>query len=140
MEVLVKQLKKEAESPELISKNSFKVKALEIGTKISKDGRLILCYKPGLSITIEDGFIGLVSQLEDASVKSLIPTITSQIIYPGVETEISVDFKTNTDSIPNIYEPNEFFCKIDIVPVPEVTIRFEELQEEEQKEEANETI
>lgn len=141
MEISIKKLKKGIESPERINSNSFKFKAFEIATKVSNDGRLILSYSTGMSINIEDGYIGVLSQVDDASVKSLTPTVSTNIIFPGEYNEIVFDFKTNTDSIPSIYEPNSFFCKLTILPIPNVDIVVEEyVEQEEDKKDTDEII
>jgi hypothetical protein len=126
MEISIKKLKEGVENPEKINSNSFKFKSFEIATKVSADGRLILSYSTGMAVNIENGYIGVLSQIEDASVKSLIPTVSTNIIFPGEYTDITFDFKTNTDSIPSIYEPNTFFCKLTIIPIPEVNATIEE--------------
>jgi hypothetical protein len=145
MNIIVKQLNKKAESPIVNEHNSLKFKAIEIGTKIGKDGRLVLVYKTGMAVIIPTGYIGIISQIEDASIKSLALTISTPIVYSNDDSELMVEFKTNTDSIPNIYEPNDIFCKLDIVKSEKLDIIFEESVEEEDTEEpkeeaSNETI
>ena len=52
------------------------------------------------------------------------------MITPGSTEEVTVAFKTNTDSIPAIHEPKQMFARVIIVNTNEITLVSSEMEKE----------
>ena len=102
--------------------NSFDIVCSAIATGAGKDGRLVLEYRTGLEIEVPDGHIAMLFIGDDAYARSLALTNSVATFLPGKRTEIVARFKTNTDSIPAIYEAGEVFAKIVILKLPSISI------------------
>jgi dUTPase len=119
----IKKLDEKAVLPIVsINGNSFDLTCMNIGTAIGRDGRLILEYKTGLEIIIPTGYIGMVFLADGSYMNSLVLTNAVATFLSDSTPEITIKFKTNTDSVPAIYEPGEVFAKMIIVELPSVEI------------------
>ena len=126
MQIDIKKLDEKATLPVVLANgSSFDLTCIGIATGVGRDGRLILEYKTGLEITIPSGHMGMIFLADGGFVNSLVLTNAVATFLSDSIGEITIKFKTNTDSVPAIYEPGEVFAKMVIVKSP--TIKINEL-------------
>jgi len=123
MELKIKLLNEKAVLPKIAANgNSFELICVGIATGQGRDGRLILEYKTGLEIEIPQGFVGVIHPADNAYGFSLAMTNSIVVMHAGAPKEIVAHFKTNTDSIPAVYEAGEVFATMTILELPAVSI------------------
>ena len=129
MEIKVNKLRESAIEP-VVKNNVIELYSDKISTEVSKDGRICLVYETGVSINIPEGAIGIILPVTDARLYSLEFAGGLNVITPGSTEEITVAFKTNTDSIPAIHEPKQMFARMVIVNTNEITLVSSEMEKE----------
>ena len=129
MEIKVNKLRESAIDP-VVKNNVIELYSDKISTEVSKDGRICLVYETGISINIPEGSLGIILPVEDARLYSLEFAGGLNVIMPGSTEEVTVAFKTNTDSIPAIHEPRQMFARIIIVNTNEITLVSSEMEKE----------
>lgn len=111
--------------------NSFDLACTGFATGVGRDGRLVLEYRTGLEISIPDGYIGMLFLEDGGFTNSLVLTNAVATFTSDYSKEIVARFKTNTDSVPAIYEAGEVFAKMIIVELP--TVEIVEIKSEEKE-------
>lgn len=129
MEIKVNKLRESAIDP-IVKNNVIELYSDKISTEVSKDGRICLVYETGISINIPEGSLGIVLPVEEARLYSLEFAGGLNVIMPGSTEEVTVAFKTNTDSIPAIHEPKQMFARVIIVNINEITLVSSEMEKE----------
>ena len=129
MEIKVNKLRESAIDP-IVKNTVLERYGDKISTEVSKDGRICLVYETGISINIPEGSLGIILPVEDARLYSLEFAGGLNVIMPGSTEEVTVAFKTNTDSIPAIHEPRQMFARIIIVNTNEITLVSSEMEKE----------
>lgn len=129
MEIKVNKLRESAIEP-VVKNNIIELYSDKISTEVSKDGRICLVYETGISINIPEGSLGIVLPVEEARLYSLEFAGGLNVITPGSTEEVTVAFKTNTDSIPAIHEPKQMFARVIIVNTNEITLVSSEMEKE----------
>jgi len=123
MELRITRIDEKATLPQIASNgNAFELTCTAIATGVGRDGRLVLEYKTGLEIDIPDGYVGMLFINDNCYSNSLVLTNSVATFLSDSPQEIVARFKTNTDSIPAIYEVGEVFAKMIIVELPTITI------------------
>jgi len=102
--------------------NSFNLICTAIATGAGKDGRLVLEYRTGIEIEVPEGYVAVLFIDDTAYARSLVLTNSVATFFPGKPVELTARFKTNTDSIPAIYEAGEVFAKVIILELPKIEI------------------
>ena len=103
----------------VVENNSINLKCIDILTEVGKDMRMILIYRTGLSISIPDGHVGILTPVRIAPIYSLKDAAGMQVFYPGDDTEIVARYKVDTMGVPAIFEIDEVFARMVIVKVAE---------------------
>ena len=129
MEIKVNKLRESAIEP-VVKNNIIELYSDKISTEVSKDGRICLVYETGISINIPEGSLGIILPVEGARLYSLEFAGGLNVIMPGSAEEVTVAFKTNTDSIPAIHEPKQMFARVIIVNTNEITLVSSEMEKE----------
>lgn len=129
MEIKVNKLRESAIDP-VVKNNVIELYSDKISTEVSKDGRICLVYETGISINIPEGSLGIVLPVEEARLYSLEFAGGLNVIMPGRTEEVTVAFKTNTDSIPAIHEPKQMFARVIIVNTNEINLVSSEMEKE----------
>ena len=129
MEIKVNKLRESAIDP-VVKNNVIELSSDKISTEVSKDGRICLVYETGISINIPEGSLGIILPVEEARLYSLEFAGGLNVIMPGSTEEVTVAFKTNTDSIPAIHEPKQMFARVIIVNTNEITLVSSEMEKE----------
>ena len=129
MEIKVNKLRESAIEP-VVKNNIIELYSDKISTEVSKDGRICLVYETGISINIPEGSLGIILPVEEARLYSLEFAGGLNVITPGSTEEVTVAFKTNTDSIPAIHEPKQMFARVIIVNTNEITLVSSEMEKE----------
>lgn len=129
MEIKVNKLRESAIEP-VVKNNIIELHSDKISTEVSKDGRICLVYETGISINIPEGSLGIILPVEEARLYSLEFAGGLNVITPGSTEEVTVAFKTNTDSIPAIHEPKQMFARVIIVNTNEITLVSSEMEKE----------
>jgi hypothetical protein len=93
---------------------SINIKCATMGTGVGKDGRIIIEYRSGLSIEIPEGYVGILTPLDNSFVSSLMMPTSITILTSGWN-EIIARFKVNTDSIPSVFEQGDEFIKLVLI-------------------------
>jgi len=143
MQLDIKKINEKAVLPVLQPNgNVLDITCIDIKTGVGRDGRLILEYKTGLKINIPTGYIGMLFLADGAFINSLVLTNAVATFTSNYTDEIVARFKTNTDSVPAIYEPGEVFAKLIIVELPSLEINElpMELPVVEEKKEVSENV
>lgn len=143
MQLDIKKINEKAVLPVLQPNgNVLDITCIDIKTGVGRDGRLILEYKTGLKINIPTGYIGMLFLADGAFINSLVLTNAVATFTSNYTDEIVARFKTNTDSVPAIYEPGEVFAKLIIVELPSLEINELpiELPVVEEKKEVSENV
>ena len=123
MELRINKIDEKATLPQIASNgNAFELTCTNISTAIGRDGRLVLEYKTGLEIDVPDGYVAMLFINDNCYSNSLVLTNAVATFMSDSPQEIVAKFKTNTDSVPAIYEIGEVFAKMIIVELPTVTI------------------
>jgi len=123
MEIILKRIDEKAIMPTILEDgNSFELTCSSMATGHGRDGRLILEYKTGLEVRIPEGNIGLIVPADNAFGYSLAMTNSIGVITAGESKEIKAYFKTNTDSIPAVYEIGEVFARMIVLPIPAISL------------------
>ena len=130
MEVKVSKLRESAIDP-IVKNNVIELHSDKISTEVSRDGRICLVYETGLSIDIPEGSVGVVLPINDARLYSLEFAGGLNVIMPGDTGEVTVAFKTNTDSIPAIHEPKQAFARVIIMNINDITITTAQAEKQE---------
>ena len=110
-----------------VNGNIISLKSVSIEPEVGEDRRLILSYKSGIELTIEDESVGIIILPINSHMKSMEFAGGLSIVRKGTE-EVVCRFKTNTDSIPSVYEIGETFCRI--VFIGEKSIELEKIETE----------
>ena len=76
-----------------------------------KDNKMFLSYKLGMDIEIPAGMVGLILPPNEASSFSVSQT-GQFILMPGLNKDVTIEYKINTDSIPRVFEQNEICAQI----------------------------
>ena len=129
MEIKVNKLRESAIDP-VVKNNVIELYSDKISTEVSKDGRICLVYETGISINIPEGSLGIILPVEEARLYSLEFAGGLNVIMPVSTEEVTVAFKTNTDSIPAIHEPKQMFARVIIVNTNEITLVSSEMEKE----------
>ena len=129
MEIKVNKLRESAIEP-VVKNNVIELYSDKISTEVSKDGRICLVYETGVSVNIPEGAVGIILPVADARLYSLEFAGGLNVILPGSTEEITVAFKTNTDSIPAIHEPKQMFARMVIINANEITLVSSEMEKE----------
>ena len=129
MEIKVNKLRESSIDP-VVKNNAIELYSDKISTEVSKDGRICLVYETGISINIPEGSLGIILPVEEARLYSLEFAGGLNVIMPGSTEEVTVAFKTNTDSIPAIHEPKQMFARVIIVNTNEITLVSSEMEKE----------
>ncbi len=129
MIIKTKNTKETAKTPS-IKNGLIEMYTSDIISEIGRDGRLILRYISDVDIEIPEGHIGIIIPAERAYTLSLEVAGGQSVVSGNVE-NFSVRFKTNTDSIPSIFEQGEIFARILIVENKNIDIESVEYKEEE---------
>lgn len=129
MEIKVNKLRESAIVP-VVKNNIIELHSDKISTEVSKDGRICLVYETGLSIDVPEGSVGIILPAVDARLYSLEFAGGLNVIMPGDSEEITVAFKTNTDSIPAIHEPKQVFARMIITNINNVTIAADQVEKQ----------
>ena len=121
MELKLTKLNEKASDPKS-DRNIVDLIVSDMATEVGRDGRLILVYRTGLSISMPDGFIGIIAPSHVAPIYSLDDASGLQIIEPGFTGEIVGRYKVNTTSIPSIFENGDVFARLIIIKLEDVSI------------------
>lgn len=100
---------------------------------VGKDNKLFISYDLGLSIVVPAGVIGLILPPNNSSMFSVAQT-GNFILMPGTHEKVSIEYKTNTDAIPRVFEKDEICAQILFLTVGDIS--FENVIEEETKDTA----
>jgi len=123
MQLNLKKLDEKAVLPVINTDgNSFNLTCTAIATGAGKDGRLVLEYRTGIEIEVPEGYVAALFIDDTAYARSLALTNSVATFFSGKPVELIARFKTNTDSIPAIYEAGEVFAKIIIFELPKIEI------------------
>lgn len=95
-----------------------------ITQETDNSGKMILVYHTDIAVEIPDGYVGLLFMKSSISRRSLSLTNAVGVIDAGYRGEIMAKYKVNTDAIPTIYQTNEAFCQLVIVPTMILTPVF----------------
>ena len=114
----------------VVKNNVIELYSDKISTEVSKDSRICLVYETGISINIPEGSLGIILPVEEARLYSLEFAGGLNVIMPGGTEEVTVAFKTNTDSIPAIHEPKQMFARVIIISTNEIALVSSEMEKE----------
>jgi dUTP pyrophosphatase len=123
MQLNLKRLDEKAVLPVINADgNSFNLTCTAMATGAGKDGRLVLEYRTGIEMEVPEGYVAALFIDDTAYARSLVLTNSVATFLPGKPVELIARFKTNTDSIPAIYEAGEVFAKVIILELPKIEI------------------
>jgi len=120
----VKRTSEKAGIPQL-NGSLYNITCIDINTRVGRDGRLILVYRTGLKIEMPLDKIGMIIPRVDASMYSVEFAGGLKTINPGTYDELVIEMKTNTDSIPAIFEPGDVICSLAITDITAVEFNEE---------------
>jgi dUTPase len=119
----IKRIDEKAVMPTVSSDgNSFELTCTNLATGQGRDGRLVLEYRTGLEIDIPEGHVGMLFLADNGFVNSLVLTNAVATFTSASPKHMVARFKTNTDSVPVIYEVGEVFAKMIILELPKIEI------------------
>lgn len=125
MDIEIIKISDKAITPVLES-NALTLHATELLTEIGKDGRLVIIYRTGLSVSVPDGFIGVITPTRLAPIYSLDDAAGLQVLSSGYSGEIVARYKVNTTSVPSIFEEGDEFARLIFVPILDINLKIEE--------------
>ena len=121
MTITIEKINEKASTPTIID-NAIQLSCIDLLTEVGRDGRLILIYRTGLSITIPEGHIGIITPTRLSPIYSLDDAAGIQVLRPGKHDEIIARYKVNTNSVPSIFELGEEFGRLIIIPSPSIDL------------------
>ncbi len=125
MAIKFKITKEGATAPEF--KNGIgSIKAHTIKHGVGKDHRMVVVYESGVEVEIPDNKIGMLIPAKNAYLGSLEFAGGTSILEPGFNGEIIAMFKTNTDSVPSIFEAGDEFARLIILDYNSFEVETEE--------------
>lgn len=128
----IKLLSDKAKMP-TIAGSSIQFYCSDIKPEVGNDNRVMLTYSSDVSVEIPEGKIGIIYQPFGAEGRSLELASGIKVYQGGNTYTIEARFKTNTDGIPNIYEPGENFISMVLVSDEKVELVAEEKEAKEEE-------
>lgn len=129
MDIKIKIINEKAVLP-TVEANNIKLSCIDLLTEVGRDGRLVIIYRTGISITVPTGYVGVLVPTRLAPIYSLDDAAGLQIFNEGYDGEIIGRYKVNTTSVPSIFEEGEEFAKLIFVPILDINLDIEEYKKD----------
>lgn len=97
-------------------------KPVSAAPMVGKDNKMFLSYKLGMDIEVPAGMIGLILAPNESSIYSVSQT-GNFVLMPGLNKDVTIEYKINTDSIPRVFEQDEVCAQI--VFLSTASVQFE---------------
>ena len=120
----IKKLNKLATEPEVVN-GIILFKAVDIAVEAGRDNKVVLGYKTGLSVTMNEDEIGILIAPERAIGNSLYLAGGTQAITSSNTDELIIRYKVNTDGIPSLFEQHDVIARMIIVKKSNIDFEFD---------------
>lgn len=121
----------------IVENSSIILTCSDISMDPALDRRLVLTYKTGYNIEVPENMYGIVLPVLGSHMFSLEFAGGLATLTPGFNGELIVKMKTNTDSIPAIFEPGDKFARLIFMPVENININIIEPENDGDKQQEN---
>ena len=122
-----------AKTPEVIN-GMINFEAVDVMVEAGADNKVVLGYKTGLTIEMNEDEIGILFTPERAVGNSLYQAGGPQIVVGSSTEELVVRYKVNTDAIPSLFKQEDVIARMVIVKKPTIEFEWDDISEAPKKE------
>lgn len=94
----------------------YDLTATRLTQELDDAGKVILVYHTDIAVEIPEGYVGLLVMRSSICNRSLTLANAAGIIDSGYRGELTGKFKITTDALPRVYQLNESFAQLVVVP------------------------
>jgi hypothetical protein len=117
-----------AKTPD-VTNGIISFEAVDVSVEAGADNKVVLGYKTGLTIEMNEDEIGILLAPERAVGNSLYQAGGPQIVVGSSTEELVVRYKVNTDAIPSLFKQEDIIGRMIIIKKPTIEFEFEDKSE-----------